>query len=46
MRKRVLSKEVNEVCEPGTMHYLPHQAVIKDDCDTSKVRIVFNGSSK
>ena len=28
------------------MHYLPHRAVTKDNRDTSKVRIVFGGSSK
>ena len=39
-------EKVIEVCEPGTSHYLPHRAVIKENRDTSKVRIVFDGSSK
>ena len=46
MRRRVLSKKIDEVCEPGTSHYLPHRAVIKENRDRSKVRIVFDRSSK
>ena len=38
--------KINEVCEPGTSHYLPHRAVIKENHNTSKLRIVFDGSSK
>ena len=44
--KEGIIEKVNEVCEPGASHYLPHQAVIKENRDTSKVRIVFDGSSK
>ena len=44
-KKRIIEK-VNEGCQPGTSHYLPHQAVIKENRDTSKVGIIFNGSSK
>ena len=44
--KEGIIKKVNEVCEPGTSHYLPHPAVIKENGDTSKVRIVFDESSK
>ena len=44
--KEGIIEKVNKVCEPGTSHYLPHQAVIKENRDTSKVRIVFDGSSK
>ena len=39
-------EKVTEVCESGTSHNLPHGAVIKENCDTSKVRIVFRGSMK
>ena len=44
--KEGIIEKVNEVCEPGTSHYLPHRAVIKENRDTSKVRMVFDGSSK
>ena len=44
--KKGIIEKVTEVCEPGTSHYLPHRAVIKENHDTSKVRIVFDGSSK
>ena len=39
-------EKVNEVCQVGTLHYLPHRAVVKENRDTSKERIVFDGSSK
>ena len=35
-----IMQKLNEVCKPGTSHYLPHQAVIKENCNTSEVRIV------
>ena len=39
-------EKVNQVCQPGTSHYFPHRAVaMKENRDTSKVRIVFDGSS-
>ena len=44
--KEGIIEKVKEVCEPGTSHYLPHRAAIKENHDTSKVRIVFDGSSK
>ena len=44
--KEGIIEKVNEVCEPGTSHYLPHRAVVKENRNTSKVRIAFNGSSK
>ena len=35
-----------KVCKPGASHYLPHRAVVKENRDTPKVRIVFDGSLK
>ena len=37
---------LSEHKEPGTVHYLPHQAVIKKDRETTKLRIVFDAASK
>ena len=41
--KQGIIEKVNEVCEPGTSYYHPHRTVIKENCNVSKVRIVFNG---
>ena len=41
--KEGITKKVNEVCEPGTS---PSLSIIKENCDTSKVKIAFDGSSK
>ena len=37
---------VNSSGEEGMVQYLPHRAVIREDKDTTKVRIVFDASSK
>ena len=46
-----LRQGIVEVKEPnnpvsGTLHYLPHHAVIQTDKDTTLVRIVYNASAK
>ena len=46
MKKKVFQrKQLCEICEPGT-HYFPYHPVLKENQATSKVRIVFDGSSK
>ena len=32
---------LNQNIEPGTIHFLPHKAVIKSERETTKVRVVF-----
>ena len=44
-REGIIEK-TTEICEPGTSHYLPHRQVVKENRETLKVRIVFDGSSK
>ena len=39
-------ERVSDVGIPGMVHYLPHRAVIRNDKETTKVRIVFDGSAK
>ena len=37
-------EKIETVGKPGLMHYLPHHAVIKNERDTTKTRIVFDTS--
>ena len=36
----------DQVLEPGNVYYLPHKAVMRLDRDTTKVRVVYDASSK
>ena len=38
-------EKVDHIAEPGEVHYLPHRAIVKNKKETSKIRIVFDGSS-
>lgn len=35
-----------EISKPGSVHYLPHQAIVKQNRQTTKLRIVFDAASK
>ena len=40
-------EDVNdEICEAGSVHYLPHREVVREEKDTTKIRIVYDGSAK
>ena len=45
-QKEGIIEKTTEICEPGNAHYLPHRPVLKENGETSKVRIVFDESSK
>ena len=38
--------DLSRETEPGNIHYLPHQAVKRQDALTTKLRVVFDASSK
>ena len=38
-------EKIDHIGEPGGVHYLPHRAIVKSGKETSKIRIVFDGSS-
>ncbi|XP_063984105.1 uncharacterized protein LOC135166075 [Diachasmimorpha longicaudata] len=39
-------RRVSEESEPSVSYYLPHHGVLREDSITTKLRVVFNGSSK
>ena len=41
----VIDKHVEEVV-PGTVHYIPHKEVLKEDRATTKLRVVYDASAK
>ena len=44
--KEGIVEEANNIPEKGRVHYLPHRAVIRNDKETSKIRVVYDASSK
>ena len=44
--KEGIIEEVKDAGLVGKVHYLPHRAVVRRDRETTKVRIVFDGSAK
>ena len=45
-KREGIVEEVDTLGCPGKVHYLPHQPVVRNEKETTKVRIVFDGSAK
>ena len=44
--ERIPENELSESPEGGTVHYMPHHGVVRADKDTTKLRVVYDGSAK
>ena len=44
--KENLVEKIETVGKPALVHYLPHCAVIMNECDATKISIVFDASLK
>ena len=45
-REMGIIEEAPDTGSPGSCHYIPHHPVIREDKNTSKIRIVFDASAK
>ena len=41
-----LANDDEKTVEPGTVHYIPHREVLREDRSTTKLRVVYDASSK
>ena len=46
LQSSVVELPQDQIPQPGSVHYLPHRAVVRLDRDTTKVRVVYDASSK
>ena len=46
LQSGVVELPQDQIPQPGSVHYLPHRAVVRLDRDTTKVRVVYDASSK
>ena len=46
LNEGIIKKVNDESAIPGCVHYLPHRAVIRNDKEATKVRVVFDASAK
>ena len=42
----MIDKRHVEQCLPGSVHYIPHKEVMKEDRTTTKLRVVYDASAK
>ena len=45
-KEGIIEDADDQSMEVGNVHYLPHRPIVRDDKDTSKVRVVFDASAK
>ena len=42
----IIENVENEIWKAGDVHYIPHREVVRQDRDTTKIRIVYDASAK
>jgi len=42
----MIDESHEEECLPGTVHYIPHKEVVKEDRTTTKLRVVYDASAR
>lgn len=43
---QVVDEELAQTQQPGTVHYIPHREVLREDKNTTKLRVVYDANSK